>query len=196
MPKPWAVTWMAGSNVYGPRWKACALPPGPSWRSRTSTDLPALARQRPADSPPRPAPTTIASSESAATGRLPLAQADLVVQLSQRRRGPPVAVAEQRHQRGHQEGPDDRRIDDHRQRGPDAHFLDEDDRGGCERADRDAEEQGRLGDDASRALEPDRHRFRVVVPGYAGLLDPGEQEDGVVRRQPERHREQEHRLRE
>ena len=44
-------------------------------------------------------------------------------------------------------------------------------------------------------LQPERDRLAVRQPGVARLLDPREQEDAVVGRERERHREQQHRLR-
>ena len=114
-----------------------------------------------------------------------LADPEALVQAPQRRRRPPVPLAEQLHQRGDQQGADDARVDQHRERGADAVLLDEDDLRGGEGADRDREQQRRGGDDPAGPLEPDRHRLRVRGAVVARLLDPREQEDGVVGREPE-----------
>ena len=70
-------------------------------------------------------------------------------------------------------------------------LLDEDDLRRHERADRDAEEERRGGDDSPRALESDRDRLRVGRAAVTRLLDAREEEDAVVGREAERHREQE-----
>ena len=107
------------------------------------------------------------------------------VQPAQRLRRPPVPVAEQRHQAGNEQRPDDRRVERDRNRGADAELLDERDAGGGERADRDAEEQRCGRDDPPRALHPVRNRLAVLEPTVACLLDAGEEEDRVVGREPE-----------
>ena len=48
-------------------------------------------------------------------------------------------------------------------------------------------------DDPARALEPDRDRARVVVRLVPGLAHPADEEDLVVHREAEQHREQEDR---
>ena len=78
---------------------------------------------------------------------------------------------------------------------PSPDLLDEDDLRGHEGADRDREQERGRGDDPAGALEPDRDRLGVGGAAVARLLDPREQEDAVVGREPEGDREQEERLR-
>ena len=125
---------------------------------------------------------------------LRLAEPDPAVQAAQRRRRPPVPFAEQPHQRGDQQRPDDRRVDQHGDRRPDPELLDEDDLGGGEGPDRDREQDRRGGHDPAGALEPDRDGLAIVVASVARLLDSRQQEDAVVGREPEDDREQQQRL--
>ena len=81
-----------------------------------------------------------------------LAQPDARVQATQHARAPPVAVAQQRHQARHQQGPHDERIDEDGDHGPDADLLEEDDLRRGERAHGDGEQhRGRRDQPAGRA---------------------------------------------
>src|SRR5436190_3534703 len=124
-----------------------------------------------------------------------LREADPSVEAPERAWCPPVPLSEELHQRRHEKRADDARVDQHSERRSQPVLLDEDDLRGDEGADRDGEEEGSGGDDAPRALEPDRDGFRVGGPAIASFLDPREQEDPVVGGESERDREQEQRHR-
>ncbi len=100
--------------------------------------------------------------------RVSFAQADSAAQSPQRSRRPPVARAEQPHQRRHEQGAHDRRVDQDRERRANAELFDEDDRRHREGADGDAEQQCCGGDDPAGALESDRDgllaSYAEVVP--------------------------------
>jgi hypothetical protein len=107
---------------------------------------------------------------------------------------PPVPAAEQPHQRGHEQGADDGRVEQDSRGGAESELLRDHDLRGEEGAERHGEEQRRRGDDPSGSLEPDRDRLRVVVTAVARLLDAREEEHAVVGREPEDDGEEEEEL--
>jgi hypothetical protein len=107
---------------------------------------------------------------------------------------PPVPLAEQLHQRWDEQGSHDGRVDQDRECSAHAELLEEDQLRQGERSDRDAEEKRGGGDDSAGALEPYGDRLAARDPGVARLLDPGEEEHGVVSREAECNCEEEDRL--
>jgi hypothetical protein len=103
----------------------------------------------------------------------------------ERARRPPVPLPEQAHQRRHEQGADDRSIDQNRRGLREPDLLHEEDRAAREREEHDGQHHGRGGDDATGPLDPERDRRLVVLAGVVVLLDPREHEHRVVRRQTE-----------
>jgi hypothetical protein len=90
--------------------------------------------------------------------------------------GPPVALAEELHGGGHEQGPDDRGVDEHGDGEPDPELLDGEDLTSGEAGEHDDDEQHGGGDDAAAALQADGD-CEVVVAGFVvHLLDAREQE--------------------
>ncbi len=106
---------------------------------------------------------------------------------------PPVVAVEDRHQRRHEAGANDGRVDEHGERESDAELLQPGDLAGDEAGEGGDHDHGRSGDDPPRPLEPVRDGARVVVDVVPRLAHARDEEDLVVHREAEEHREQEDR---
>ena len=126
-------------------------------------------------------------------GRRCFVEPESLVEATQRRGRPPVALAEQLHGGGHEERPDDGGVDEDGDGEPDAELLDGEDLAGGEAGEDDDDEERGGGDDAAAALQADGDGEVAVAGLVVHLLDAREQEDLVVHREPEGEDEDEHR---
>ncbi len=78
-----------------------------------------------------------------------LGEAEALLEAAQGGRCPPVPLAEQAHQRGDEEGADDRRVDHHPDRHPDRDLLDEEDAADAEGEEDEGDRHGGGGDHAA-----------------------------------------------
>ena len=108
-------------------------------------------------------------------------------------RHPPVPVAEQAHRRRQQHAPDERGIDQHGDRQPQPELLDDHQPERHEDREHHDHDRRRARDHARRDRDALRHGVVRRQPAVARLLDPGEDEDVVVHREPEQDGEDEDR---
>lgn len=103
------------------------------------------------------------------------------------------ASPSKRHGRWHQQAADERRVDNQSERQRHTHLLDAEHLSGAEADENNNNDQLGRGDDAAAALQSQLDRPVIGDPGVVQLLDPGDDEDLVVHRQPESEGEGEHR---
>src|SRR5581483_9830295 len=108
-------------------------------------------------------------------------------------RQPPVVAAHDRHRRRHHHRADERRVEEDRDGETAAELLEADDAPGQEPGERRDHDHGGRGHDPPRALEADRHGPAVLSGLVPGLAHPADEEDLVVHREAEEHREEEDR---
>lgn len=108
-------------------------------------------------------------------------------------RGPPVAVAEDFHEGGDQERPDDGAIQKDGEGNPKAQGLDDYDVAEGERARYQHQHEGGAGYDPSGFFEAEGHALGVVSGLVVDLPDAGEEEHLIVHREAEEDGEEEDR---
>ena len=104
-------------------------------------------------------------------------------------RHPPVPLAEQPHQRRHEQRADHGRVEDDPRREPDPELLDVDAGARREHEEREHQHERRARHELARAREPERDRALRVAGLVVGLAHAREHEDLVVHREPVEERE-------
>ena len=112
-------------------------------------------------------------------------QPEALVPAAQRGGRPPVGGAGHGHQRGHERGPDQERVNEHGDAQPDAQHLDGDHSRGGEGPEHHGQQPRSRGDHPPGMPEALGDRSDGVAAAVEALLDPGEQEHLVVHRQSE-----------
>src|SRR6266516_6068738 len=124
-----------------------------------------------------------------------LADADAVVDPTQRRWCIPTPLAERAHECGDENAAYQGGIDEDRQSGAEPEELDEADVAGPEGEEANGQQRGKCGHDSPGASQPTGDRVAVGDAGIVQFLDPADDEQFVVHREPEGDAEQQYRHR-